>query len=62
MKHASRDPTSTRRRHCLRIAPAALDYRVVRIDEQTAHTADAIRPAQALGLDREVVERSLKQL
>jgi len=41
---------------------SVMDYRVVRIDEQSAHTADAIGLAQALGLDREVVERSLKLL
>jgi DNA mismatch repair protein MutS2 len=41
---------------------SVMDYHIVRVDEQTAHSADAIALAQALGLDREVVDRALKLL
>lgn len=43
----------------MRIA-SVMDYRIVRIDERTSRSPDAIALAQALGLDREVVEHAFK--
>jgi dsDNA-specific endonuclease/ATPase MutS2 len=41
---------------------AVMDYRIVRVDERGAYSADAVALAQALGLDREIIERSLTLL
>jgi DNA mismatch repair ATPase MutS len=41
---------------------SAMDYRIIEVDERTAPSADAAALAQALGLDRNIVERSLELL
>jgi dsDNA-specific endonuclease/ATPase MutS2 len=41
---------------------SVMDYRIVRVEEQTPSCADAIALARALGLDGEIIERSLTLL